>query len=168
MRMPGAAQPKSVSDIARELWELAQAYAKQETVDPLKNLGRYLGFRIAGSMLLALGGGLLSLGLLRLLQTVDTFDGFWSFAPYLIVVAALAVVIGLMGRSIAASMSQRPGGERSATGRPTASPIHRRINRLPALPADPARPSGPSHTGRGPGQRPGGPGERENGALRQP
>ena len=118
MRMPGKHQPKSVSDIARELWELTQAYAKQETIDPLKNLGRYLGFGLAGSLFVSLGGALLSLGLLRLLQTVDAFDGSWSFVPYLLVLVALAVTLGLLGRSIAAPFGSAgaPGSDRAAPG----------------------------------------------------
>ena len=105
MRMPGRDEPKSVSDIARELWELAQAYAKQETVDPLKNLGRYLGFGLGGSLSISLGAGMLAFGLLRLLQGVDWFDDGWSFVPYLVVVLLLGLTIGLIARSISASFA---------------------------------------------------------------
>lgn len=114
MRMPGQQQPKSVSDIVRELWELAQAYAKQETVDPLKNLGRYLGFGLGGSVLVAVGGCMLSLALLRFLQTLDAFESSWSFAPYLIVLVVLGVVVGLIGRSIARSFEQPTTGQHGA------------------------------------------------------
>lgn len=89
---------KSTTQILTELWELLQAYAKQETVDPLKSLGRYLGWGVSGSILLGLGIFFLSLSGLRALQSeTEVFDGTWSWVPYLIVAVALAVVAGLAG-----------------------------------------------------------------------
>lgn len=77
--------------------DLVKTYAKQETVDPLKNAGRFLGFGALGAVLLGIGLSLLALGLLRLVQT--EFDnlarGGWSFLPYLIVFAVCGVVIVL-------------------------------------------------------------------------
>lgn len=90
MRTP----PKSVPEIVRELWVLLKAYARQETIDPLRNLGRYLGFGLAGSALIGLGLVLLALSALRAMQELTTvFDGFWSWVPYLIVLIALGSVI---------------------------------------------------------------------------
>jgi len=76
-----------------ELKDLIVAYLKQETVVPIKQLGRYLAFGIAGSILMGVGVILWSLGLLRLLQTQtgDTFADDWSWVPYLIVFAALVI-----------------------------------------------------------------------------
>ena len=75
--------------------DLVKSYAKQETVGPLKNAGRFLGFGAIGATLLAIGLSLIALGLLRLVQT--EFDnlarGGWSWFPYLIVLAACGVVI---------------------------------------------------------------------------
>jgi hypothetical protein len=86
---------KSIPQVLRELWELLQAYAKQETVGPLKGLGAYLGFGVGGSVLLALGVFFVSAGLLRGLQTQTTwFDGPTSMIPYLLVVVVLIAVIG--------------------------------------------------------------------------
>jgi hypothetical protein len=84
------AEGKSIPEIAQEIWQLAVAYAKQETVDPLKGLGRFLGYGIAGAILLGLGTSMLLLAGLRVLQTETstTFTGSWSWAPYLIVLAA--------------------------------------------------------------------------------
>ena len=75
----------------RELRELVVAYAKQETVLPLKQLGRYVAFGVIGSFLLGLGVVLLGVGGLRALQTEtgSTFVGDWSWAPYGIVFIAL-------------------------------------------------------------------------------
>jgi len=88
---------KSVPDTLQELKDLLVAYAKQETVDPLRNLGRFLGFGLAGIVLLTLGTLFLSLSALRALQTQtgDVFDGFWSWVPYVIVLVVLAGLAAL-------------------------------------------------------------------------
>lgn len=89
---------KSIPQVASELWELSIAYAKQETIDPLKGLGRFLGFGIGGAVLLGIGSVLLLLAGLRALQTETdtTFTGNLSWAPYLIVVAVASALIGLV------------------------------------------------------------------------
>ena len=81
---------KSLPGEAGELWQLVVGYAKQETLDPVKNLGRFLGFGLGGALLGSLGAVLLLLGGLRLLQTEtgDAFDGNLTFIPYLLVLVA--------------------------------------------------------------------------------
>ena len=88
----GPSRP-SLPQLVIELKDLIVAYLKQETVVPLKQLGRYLAFGVAGSLLMGTGVILWSLGLLRLLQTQtgSTFEGDWSWVPYLIVFAALVI-----------------------------------------------------------------------------
>ena len=83
---------------AREALELVKDYARQETIAPLKRLGRYLGFGVGGALLLGLGLLFGAFAGLRALQTEtgSTFTGSWSWAPYLIVMGGAAVVIGLM------------------------------------------------------------------------
>jgi len=79
----------------RELKELLIAYAKQETIDPLKGLGRYVAFGLAGALLLGTGITFLAVGALRALQGDHDgphFTGNWSWAPYaIVVVGALAI-----------------------------------------------------------------------------
>lgn len=92
------ASDKSVPALAAELWDLVRAYAKQETIDPIKGLARRLAFGLAGSTLLSVGLVLLALGGLRALQTEtgSTFEGSWSWAPYLIALVGTVAVIGLV------------------------------------------------------------------------
>ena len=88
---------KSVPALAAELWDLVRAYIKQETVEPIKGLGRKVAFGIGGSVLLSVGLVMLALGGLRALQTEtgSTFEDKWSWAPYLITLVGLAVLIAL-------------------------------------------------------------------------
>ena len=88
---------KNLPDTLQDLWDLLVAYAKQETVDPLRNLGRYLGFGLAGVALLTLGTFFLAMSLLRFLQTMlgGFFDGTWSWVPYVIVIVCLIGVIAV-------------------------------------------------------------------------
>jgi hypothetical protein len=90
-------QPKRIPQVASELWEMSLAYAKQETIDPLKGLGRFLGYGLGGVLVLALGSVLVLLGALRLLQTEtgSTFTGNLSWVPYVIVLLGVAL-IGLL------------------------------------------------------------------------
>lgn len=81
------------------LVDLVTAYAKQETVGPLRNAGRFLGFGIAGALALAAGVSLVLLGLLRLVQTEwpRAASGSLSWLAYLIVLVACVtgIVIAL-------------------------------------------------------------------------
>jgi hypothetical protein len=90
-------QSKSVPEIAGELFELTKSYARQETIDPLKGVGRYLALGVAGALALSIGVILLMLSGLRALQTETstTFTGNWSWVPYLIVLVVATALIGL-------------------------------------------------------------------------
>jgi Putative Actinobacterial Holin-X, holin superfamily III len=83
---------------AREAFDLVKDYARQETLGPLKRLGRYLGLGLAGAVLLGFGVLFAAIAGLRALQTEtgSTFTGSWSWAPYLIVMGGTAVVVVLM------------------------------------------------------------------------
>jgi hypothetical protein len=85
-------------DGAQDIRDLIVSYAKQETIVPLRSLKRYLSFGLAGSLLVFLGAFFLGLGLLRLMQSFEVFEGgSWaSTLPYVIAMAALLLLIGLV------------------------------------------------------------------------
>ena len=90
-------ETKSLPTLAAELWELVRTYALQQTVEPMKGVGRFVAFGALGSILLGTGLVLLVLAGLRALQdeTGSTFQGNWSWAPYGIMLVVCAAVIGL-------------------------------------------------------------------------
>ncbi len=94
-----ANDPKS---LAAEVKDLVVAYLKQETLSPLKGLGRYLGFGIAGSVLVTVGLLMLMLGILRLLQseTGSTFTGNLSWLPYLITAVMATALLAVTALAI--------------------------------------------------------------------
>ena len=72
--------------------EVVKAYAKQETIDPLKKLGPYLKIGVPGGLLGGLGAFLLTLGVLRFMQHRGSWvTGSLSWIPYL-----TAVVFALL------------------------------------------------------------------------
>lgn len=95
-------QDKGTGDVVADLWQLVRDYAVQETVDPLKSIGRFLGLGLAGAVLLAVGLVFGVLAILRVLQqeTGAHLTGSWSFVPYLVAALFCIVVIGLCVRSI--------------------------------------------------------------------
>jgi hypothetical protein len=76
---------------------LVRDYAKQETLGPLHGAGRWLGFGVAGAVLLGGGLTLVFLGLLRLIQTEwgRSSSGSLSWLPYLLVLIVCIVAIGV-------------------------------------------------------------------------
>jgi hypothetical protein len=90
---------KSVRELVTELIRLIVAYAKQETLDPLKTLGRYLAWGVIGAVLLATGCGLLTLAVLRLLQTELAAhpSGSLTWVPY---VGALLFALAVVGAAV--------------------------------------------------------------------
>lgn len=93
---------KSVPQVLAELKDMTVTYAKQETVDPLRSIGRFVGFGVGGSFALGIGVCLLALAALRALQTETgtAFQGNWSWAPYLITTAVLGLLAFLAVRAI--------------------------------------------------------------------
>ena len=80
-----------------DAFQLTVDYLKQETVQPLRGLGRFLYMGIAGSFFLAFGILLILLGVLRLLQTETgtALTGDWSWVPYAAVFVLGIAVIGV-------------------------------------------------------------------------
>jgi hypothetical protein len=72
-------------------------YLKQETLEPLTGLGRFLAWGVAGSLAIAIGILLILLGILRLLQTETgtALTGDWSWVPYF-VVSALGIGVAVV------------------------------------------------------------------------
>ena len=103
----------SIRDTVRDLWRLLVSYAKQETIDPLRSLGRYLANCLGGMALITLGVFLLGMALLRGMQSMtgDIFSGFWSWVPYLVVVLGLSGVIALAISRISRELDHPRGSE---------------------------------------------------------
>lgn len=96
--------------LGRDLVTLVIAYVKQETIEPIRGLGRYLGFGLAAVVVAGLGTILVVLGVIRLLQaeTGSTFQGHLSFMPYLI---AMILALAVIGIAVKGTKSSPPKGE---------------------------------------------------------
>jgi hypothetical protein len=112
-------RPRSHAAIG-EAASVVRRYVIQETVAPLRQLGRRLVFGLAGACLIALGAVVALVGMLRALETETgrTFAGSWSFAPFLLTAAAaVAALVGFIAfgfRGVLARGTTRP---RAATRR---------------------------------------------------
>ncbi len=110
---------KKPADQVTELKDLIVAYVKQETVDPVKNMGRYLQYGAAGALLIGTGALFLLFALLRGLQTIDVFrpddplqPGIASLAPYAITIGAAVAMLLFAAMRIKNGDSQTQGDSR--------------------------------------------------------
>jgi len=90
--MPG---DKDDRNPVSEVVDLVKGYAKQETIEPIKGAGRWLAMGVGGAVCIGIGGVLLVLALLRVLQeeTNDLFAGNWSWVPYVITLVVMAILV---------------------------------------------------------------------------
>jgi hypothetical protein len=102
-------RPAPIPSAVAELWELVLAYFKQETTEPLKSLGRVVGFGLAGSLAIGAGVVFFAIGGLRLLQDeTDAFHGNWSFVPYVLMILLLLGMAGFVFRLGTRTKEPRP------------------------------------------------------------
>jgi hypothetical protein len=108
-RLTGRSSSQGVPQMVSDAWDTAVAYAKQETLEPLKGLTRFVAFGAAGSLLLAIGLVVLLLAALRVLQTEtgSVFKGAHSWLPYLITGATGTVVVILAAAAVVSGRSRR-------------------------------------------------------------
>jgi hypothetical protein len=109
---PSAKRTPPLPQLVTELRDLVVTYFKQQTLVPLQQLGRYIGFGILGSLLLGFGVLFLAMSGLRALQeeTGDTFSGDWSWVPYLIMFVVLLFGAGLVWLARTARRAEKEYG----------------------------------------------------------
>jgi hypothetical protein len=122
---------KSASGVRRagdDAFKLTIDYLKQEALTPLKGLGRFLAWGLAGSLAIAIGILLLLVGVLRLLQaeTGTALTGDWSWVPYFAVSLLGLGVAGVSAWRITAGPAQpklpkTPKGSTALPGAVTAT-----------------------------------------------
>jgi NO-binding membrane sensor protein with MHYT domain len=95
-----------MSQVLADIRDLTVAYAKQETVEPLRLVGRYVGLGVAGSVTIGLGIILLTMAGMRALQveTGTALTGNWSWVPYF----AAVVLLALLTLVTVQAISRRP------------------------------------------------------------
>lgn len=88
---------RGLPTLVGELKQLTIDYAKQETIEPLKGLGRYLMWGLAGSLLLGIGLTLWVVAGLRALQeeTGSAFTGHLTWVPYVLTMLGTVLVASL-------------------------------------------------------------------------
>lgn len=107
--MAATKSDNSLPGHATELWELVVAYLRQETIEPIKELGRYLKYGLIGGALLAVGLPLLVLSVLRVVQaeTADHLTGNLSWIPYLCAFGFSLILLGLAALGFARNKRRR-------------------------------------------------------------
>jgi uncharacterized protein YacL len=93
------AERKKPVQHVNDLKELVVGYAKQETVAPLKSLGRYVQRAALAMILCGIGFVFGLLAILRGLQSIDALDGngITSIVPYVVTILIGCVVAGGLG-----------------------------------------------------------------------
>jgi hypothetical protein len=104
---PNAAKSSTASGVTgvKELASMAVSYAKQETVAPLKGLGRYAAAGFSSAICFATGLFLLALGALRGIQAATGasdnkrggLDGSLNWIPYLLAVLVCVLLLAFIG-----------------------------------------------------------------------
>lgn len=93
---------------ADELKALLVRYVKEETVQPLKDLGRFIAWGALGSLFVGFGSVILLVGALRYLQwQFKVLDGSLSWLPYLIVAVLALLVMGLTAWRVVSGGAKR-------------------------------------------------------------
>ena len=105
------AEAQDVSTLVREIGTMLVEYVKQETLEPIKGLARFVAVGLAAMVVTGTGIVLLLLGGLRLLQDEagSAFDGHLKFLPYVFALIVCAAVAA--GALRAASGPSRKGGK---------------------------------------------------------
>ncbi len=92
-----APEQKSPQETVSELFTLTKTYALQETVEPVKGLGKFIGFGLGAAVLGSIGIIVLLLAVLRMLQneTGEHLTGSLTWVPYIVTLFIAVVLIGL-------------------------------------------------------------------------
>ena len=116
MRTPSWRKLFKGASIQRDLEEVRDLfirYFKEQTIQPLKDLGRFVAFGALGSIFVGFGLVVGLLGVLRMFQWLfPVLDGSLSWLPYLIIVILALAVGALVVQRIFAGTPRRMKDDR--------------------------------------------------------
>lgn len=80
-----------------DLVDSVKAYARQETIEPLRGAARWVAVGTLAALSLGLAMVFVSLAVLRMSQDLGgtALDGSWSFVHYLITLAVVSILVAL-------------------------------------------------------------------------
>jgi flagellar biosynthesis protein FliQ len=94
-----------------EIRELFVRYFKEQTIQPLKDLGRFALYGAIGSVFVAFGLVIGLVGILRMFQDLfPVLDGSLSWIPYLIIVVLALAIAALIVQRIFSGAQRRSKG----------------------------------------------------------
>jgi hypothetical protein len=109
-----------------EALRLTIDYLKQEALEPLKGLLRFLAWGLTGSLAIAVGILLILIGILRILQdeTGTALTGDWSWVPYFSVSLLGVGIAGVAAWRITAGPGRAKMPRRADPDRESSTDIH--------------------------------------------
>lgn len=96
--VPGAGSgPFATGDRVADVVQSVKAYARQETIEPVRGAARWVAVGTVAALSLGLAMIYLALGVLRLSQDLggSAMAGAWSFVHYLVSLIVTASLVGL-------------------------------------------------------------------------
>ena len=95
-------QAKSTGEVVSELWGLLKDYGKQETIDPLKHLGRFIGFGAGAMLCFGIAGTLAAMAIMRIMQVEGRrwLNGNLSILVYVVALAVTCLAAYLSVKQI--------------------------------------------------------------------
>jgi uncharacterized membrane protein YqjE len=90
------AKPSELPQLISEFIDMAKAYLRQETVEPAKQLGRFIGLSLAAGIVFTIGTVFLTIAGLRWILAALPSGPNWQAVGYLIAALGLAVASALV------------------------------------------------------------------------
>lgn len=91
--MPRATE---LPQLVTEFVDMSKEYLRQETIEPAKRLGRFAGFTIGASILVAIGSLLLAIAGMRGIIYLLPDGPNWSALGYILGALAIGIVIAVL------------------------------------------------------------------------
>lgn len=101
-------EAREIPALTSELVELSKEYLRQETIEPAKRLGKLVGFSLLAGLLFGIGGVLLSIAGLRVINDALPESDLWTSLGF-VVTALLALVVA--GAVVYTASNYDPAGE---------------------------------------------------------
>ena len=90
------ADPKEIPQLATELLRMSREYLRQETIEPLKRLGKHAGMGFGGAMVLSAGSVFIMLGLYTGLKVWLPEGEWWVVLARFTTAVAAAAAAGIV------------------------------------------------------------------------